>query len=198
MILIGTNLSPFTRRIAVAMHLLGIRYERRLLSTQKDAAELRKFNPIGRAPTLVLDDGTSLCDSGVILHYLLGQYAAERLLPPSGAARVRALTICGIAVSTMEKATALFVEARLRNAGTRRPAEEVRLANQVRVGLELLDARVRDCEPAALATIDAVCAFDFLRALPAQVWSGDERKCGALAALSDSCNRQGALRDFPI
>lgn len=35
-ILIGTNLSPFSRRVAIAMRILGIDYERRLWSTQKN------------------------------------------------------------------------------------------------------------------------------------------------------------------
>jgi glutathione S-transferase len=193
-ILLGTNQSPFTRRVAIAMQLLGIDYERRLWNTQKHAAELRHYNPMVRAPTLILDDGTMLVDSTTILHYLFGAHRSEVLLP---ADRTRVLAISGIAVSTMEKSTALFVEARLRSNGTPRPAEEEKLRDQIRTGLELLNSRFEpEREPLSLAVVDAVCAYDFTKIIPASVWSPDEQELVALAALSQRWNRNSPFREM--
>lgn len=199
MILIGRNTSPFTRRIAVVMQLLGIRHERRLLSATTNPLEIQPFNPMIRVPTLVLDDGTMLCDSHTILHYIMADRDAEALLPAAGAARTRTLEISGIAISIMEKAVALFVEARLREEFASRPAEEERLRNQIHAGFRLLESKlVHTAEPAMLAGIDAVCAYDFVHVLPESVWTRDEQRFRALAALSAQWNHAGPMRDFPL
>lgn len=70
MILIGQYDSPFVRRVAIAMHLYGVDYEHRPWSTFGDAAKIAPFNPLIRVPTLVLDDGESLVESGAILDHL--------------------------------------------------------------------------------------------------------------------------------
>ena len=53
MILIGMFDSPFVRRVAVSMNLLGIAFEHRNWSVGKDFELIRQFNPLGRVPTLV-------------------------------------------------------------------------------------------------------------------------------------------------
>jgi drug/metabolite transporter (DMT)-like permease len=70
MILIGMFDSPFVRRVAVTMNLLKIPFEHRNWSVGKDFDRIREFNPLGRVPTLVLDDGESLIESAAILDYL--------------------------------------------------------------------------------------------------------------------------------
>ena len=64
MILIGRNLSPFVRRTATALNHVGLDYDQKGLSTADDADEIRKYNPVGRVPTLILDDGEAIIDSG--------------------------------------------------------------------------------------------------------------------------------------
>jgi len=62
MILIGMFDSPFVRRVAVSMHLLDLPFEHRNWSVGKDFDQIRRYNPLGRVPTLVLDDGESLIE----------------------------------------------------------------------------------------------------------------------------------------
>jgi glutathione S-transferase len=50
-----------------------------------------KDNPLGKIPTLVLDDGTALFDSRVICEYLDSLHDGEKLFPSEGAARFRQL-----------------------------------------------------------------------------------------------------------
>jgi len=85
MILIGMFDSPFVRRVAVSMKLLAIPFEHRNWSVGKDFDRIREFNPLGRVPTLVLDDGESLIESATILDYLDDFVGPARsLLPPAG------------------------------------------------------------------------------------------------------------------
>ena len=70
MILIGQYDSPYVRRVAVSLHVLGHAFECRLLSVFRDADEMRRINPLGRVPALLLDDDAVLIDSWAILDYL--------------------------------------------------------------------------------------------------------------------------------
>jgi glutathione S-transferase len=73
---------------------------------------LRKVNPAGKIPTLLLDDGTALHDSSVICQYLDSLHAKEALYPMGGARRWAVLrteslcdSMCDAAVSAQyEKA----------------------------------------------------------------------------------------------
>ena len=94
MILIGMFDSPFVRRVAVSMKLLGMPFDHRNWSVGKDFELIRQFNPLGRVPTLVQADGSTLIESGAILDFLDDSVGVERaLLPRSGEARHEALRI---------------------------------------------------------------------------------------------------------
>ena len=67
--LIGMLDSPYVRRVAISLQLLGLRFEHRSLSVFRAFDEFHVVNPVVKAPTLVCDDGTVLMDSGVILEY---------------------------------------------------------------------------------------------------------------------------------
>ena len=82
--------SPFVRKVMVAAHEVGvtdqIRTVRTVVAMLKPARELFPENPLGKIPTLVLEDGTVLYDSQVIIEYLDSQ-AGHRLIPKEGPAR---------------------------------------------------------------------------------------------------------------
>src|SRR6187397_2062128 len=82
MILIGQYDSPFVRRVGIALTLYGLPFEHRPWSVFGDAEKVRQYNPLVRVPTLVLDDGLALVESGVILDYLDSRVpAAQAMLP---------------------------------------------------------------------------------------------------------------------
>jgi glutathione S-transferase len=111
MILIGMFDSPFTRRVAISATLLGIAFEHRNWSVGKDFDRIREYNPLGRVPTLVLDDGETLIESAMILDWLDEQAGPERaLLPASGSARRQALTIMAMATGAADKGIHLVIE----------------------------------------------------------------------------------------
>ena len=64
---------------------MGLAYRQVGLSTADDTAELAKFNPGVRVPSLVLDGGETLVDNSAIIDHLLEVGDPEhRLLPASG------------------------------------------------------------------------------------------------------------------
>lgn len=83
--------SPFVRKVMVAAHELGlvdrIQTVRTVVAMQKPARELLPENPLGKIPTLVLEDGTILYDSQVIIEYLDSLAGGGRLIPREGRAR---------------------------------------------------------------------------------------------------------------
>ena len=87
--------SPYVRKVMVFAHECGLagRIEcvRTLVAMTKPNIELLRINPLGKIPTLVLDDGSALYDSTVICEYLDSLHGGRKLFPPSGQARWTAL-----------------------------------------------------------------------------------------------------------
>jgi glutathione S-transferase len=111
MILIGQYDSPFVRRVGIALTLYGLPFEHRPWSTFSDADKIRPYNPLTRVPTLVLDDGTVLTDSHIILDYIDSLVPAGRaMFPEAEPARHRALAVAALATGLGEKAVSLFYE----------------------------------------------------------------------------------------
>lgn len=114
MILIGQYDSPFVRRVGLALTIYGLAFEHRPWSAFGDAELIRPHNPLTRVPTLVLDDGTALTDSHVILGYLDSLVAPERVLMPR--ARAGAARVIGLACGAADAGVSLFYEQRLHEA----------------------------------------------------------------------------------
>ena len=122
MLLIGQFDSPFVRRVGIALRYYGIRFDHAPFSVFRDAAEIARYSPLRKAPTLVLDDGLVLVESSHCLD-VIDRMASEAdrlegpglLLPRAGPERTRGLSICGFAMGAMEKSVSLVYEARLRD-----------------------------------------------------------------------------------
>lgn len=86
--------SPYARKIRIAAELLGL--SERIEIAAADAADpadsLRRQNPLGKIPTLVLEDGSALYDSRVIAEYL-DHLAGGRIIPTEPTARFAALRL---------------------------------------------------------------------------------------------------------
>ena len=135
--LIGMLDSPYVRRAAISLRMLGIPFEHRSLSVFRDFDTFRAINPLVKAPTLVCDDGCMLVDSTLIVDY--AETLAGRSLMPSGpGARRRALRLTGLALVVCEKAVQHFYEHK-RAADLRDAAWLQRVHGQLRDACALLD-----------------------------------------------------------
>ncbi|MEJ7598666.1 MAG: glutathione S-transferase family protein [Kofleriaceae bacterium] len=141
MILVGQYDSPYTRRVAIALHLLELPFTRDTRSVFADADAMRTINPLGRIPSLVLDDGEVLIDSAAILDYLDDRVGPERaLLPAQGSQRRRALQISALASGILDKAGTIIYERTLRPPDKQLASWLDRCAVQVSSGLAALEA----------------------------------------------------------
>ncbi|MFQ5984608.1 MAG: glutathione S-transferase family protein [Alphaproteobacteria bacterium] len=201
MILIGQLDSPFVRRVAVTMRLMGMSYERRPLSVFADYDVVRDINPLARVPILILDDGEVLVDSTPILDHLDENAGPDRaLVPPDGPERRQVLRLVAIALGACEKGAALVYERE------KRPPEKVyepwaaRLEGQIESALEALEA----VEPApwlagarmTQADVTTAVLYDFLRfyhlhLLPAGRYP-------RLEALAARCAELPAFAEVPV
>jgi glutathione S-transferase len=117
--LIGMLDSPYVRRVAISLKMMGVPFEHRSLSVFRNFDQFRGINPVVKAPTLVCDDGTVLMDSTLILDYLEGLVAPDRrLMPAAGKARQEALRLTGLALAACDKGVTLIYERE------RRPSEK--------------------------------------------------------------------------
>ena len=111
MVLIGMLDSPYVRRCAVSMKLMGVPFEHRSLSVFRNFSEFSRINPVVKAPTLVADDGTVLMDSTLILDYVEATLPPERRLTPVALdARLKALHVIGIALAGTDKGVSIVYE----------------------------------------------------------------------------------------
>src|ERR1700758_4075441 len=87
--------SPFGRKVRIAVSVLGLEREVAIepASTQDAADQIRRQNPLGKVPVLILDDGTTLYDSRVILEYLDHRAGGGRIIPNDPQRRFAALRL---------------------------------------------------------------------------------------------------------
>jgi glutathione S-transferase len=115
MVLIGMLDSPYVRRVAVSLKLMGLAFEHRSLSVFRTYDEFRRINPVVKAPSFICDDGTVLMDSTLILDYVEHCVAAGRkLMPDGGPERREALRLAGLALAACEKCVQIHYEKSLR------------------------------------------------------------------------------------
>lgn len=170
MILIGMFDSPFVRRVAVSMKLLEIKFDHKNWSVGRDQMQIRKVNPLGRVPVLVLDDGEVLTESSAILDYLDDRVGRDRaLLPPTGAPRRKALALMALATGAADKAVQQVYESFFRPEDKRHEPWLARLREQMHGALALLDRAAAEegedwlvDEGLTQADITVTCAFTYI------------------------------------
>ena len=112
MILIGQYDSPFVRRVAIALHHYGLAFEHRPWSVWGNAAEIARYNPLRRVPTLLLSDGCALVETFAILDSIDELVPPElTLIPRSGTVRRDILRVAALAAGVADKAVTLLYSA---------------------------------------------------------------------------------------
>ena len=132
--LIGMLDSPYVRRVAISMQLLGLRFEHQSVSVFRTFAEFQRINPVVKAPTFLCDDGEVLMDSTLILDYAEALARPRTLRPSDLQALQHDLRLTGLALAACEKSAQIVYERGLR------PAEKVHQPWIERVSGQLLAA----------------------------------------------------------
>jgi glutathione S-transferase len=86
--ILGSPGSPFVRKVRVIAAEKGIDVEYVVDRPSLPGSRVPQFNPLGKIPVLVLDDGQAIYDSVVIGEYLEGKQPQPRLVPEDFAGRI--------------------------------------------------------------------------------------------------------------
>lgn len=187
--LVGRFLSPFVRRVAATLNLYGMEFTSLPLATTTDGAAIAGYNPVGRVPSLILDDGEVLVDSNAILDHLDEVMGAAALTPQAGAERRLVLRATAIGVGVMEKTVHAYYETARRPEALRWAEGAANLQAQARGGFAALEEMAGGdflcLGRLTQADVTAVVALDFAaKVMPALVEGGYPR----LHALSARLN----------
>ena len=79
--LLASLASPYTRKVRIVLAEKKIDCDMELVDVAPVDNPVNRHNPLGKIPTLLLDDGTALYDSRVIVEFLDGKSPISRLIP---------------------------------------------------------------------------------------------------------------------
>lgn len=83
--LLGTNTSPYVRKVRLVLLEKNIPHEYLIAPPREPASQLALINPLGRIPALILDNKTCVYDSPVIAEYADSLNDAPILIPRTNA-----------------------------------------------------------------------------------------------------------------
>ena len=149
MILRSAAASPFGRKVRIAASLLGLSNE--ITFEQADTTNpndtVRRQNPLGKIPVLVLDDGSTLFDSRVILEYLDHRAGGGKIIPREPTARFAALRLQALADGMTDAQILVVYEGRLRPPEKHEPKWVDYQADKIVRGLAVLEAEPPPLDP---------------------------------------------------
>jgi glutathione S-transferase len=79
--LLAATASPYTRKVRIVLAEKKIECDLQMVDVAPVENPVNPHNPLGKIPTLILDDGTALYDSRVIVEYLDNVSPISRLIP---------------------------------------------------------------------------------------------------------------------
>ncbi|HXF66823.1 MAG TPA: glutathione S-transferase [Burkholderiales bacterium] len=110
--LIGTPASPYTRKARVVAAEKRIEYEFVVDSPTGEATRVPEYNPLGKVPVLITDDGTAVFDSRVIVEYLDNASPVAKLIPEDTRHRIQVRRWEALADGCTDAVVAVTVEKR--------------------------------------------------------------------------------------
>ncbi|RTL89048.1 MAG: glutathione S-transferase [Hyphomicrobiales bacterium] len=162
MILRYSAASPYARKIRIAAELLGLasRIEIVAASTADPKDSLRQQNPLGKIPTLLLEDGTALYDSRVIADYL-DYLGGHRLIPADPLRRFDVLRLQALGDGINDAALLIRYETATRRTELRDPEAIALQQGKIDRALAVLDAAPPE-GPVDIGQIAVACALGYL------------------------------------
>ena len=109
--LLGTNTSPYVRKVRMVLLEKHIPHEYLVDPPREPGSQVAQANPLGRIPALILDDGTCVFDSPVIAEYADTLNDNPILIPRNDAhARMRVKRWEALADGIMDSAVVVRTE----------------------------------------------------------------------------------------
>jgi len=164
--LIASYTSPYARKVRIALAEKKIEYDFVEESPWAAQTTVPTYNPLGKVPVLVLDDGTTLFDSRVIVEYLDTVSPVSRLIPEPNRQRIVVKRWEALADGICDAAVAVVLESK-RSARQQNKDWLERQLRKIDLGLKELGNELGDkvwCngEAYSLADIATGCALAYL------------------------------------
>jgi glutathione S-transferase len=186
--LVGMLDSPYVRRVAISLQLLGLKFEHQSLSVFRTFDEFSRINPLVKAPTLVCDDGEVLMDSTLILAYAEALARPRSLTPAALPELQHELRLLGLALAACEKAVQIVYERGVRPPEKLHEPWVQRVTGQLLAAFDGLEAELSRQPLAATSStvtqagVSSAVAWQFTRQVLPEVVP--ESRCPALSAYS--------------
>lgn len=163
--LIGSYTSPFVRKISVMLLEKGITFE--FINEQPYNAinGVAQYNPLGKVPALITDEGEVWFDSPIIAQYIELLGIAPALLPTEPVAALKIRQLEALADGIMDAAL-VSVRELARPVEQQSESELLRQREKVSQGLDTLERYLQEgtlsVDTLNLATIAIACAISYL------------------------------------
>lgn len=164
MILRFSPSSPFVRKVRIAAALLGFDSEMTLqrADTTDPNDTLRQTNPLGKIPVLIIDDGSAVYDSRVILDYLDGLAGGGKIVPRDPKQRLAALRLQALGDGILDASILTVYEGRYRKPEMHEPKWLELQAGKVSRALAMLEAAPPPVDPMPdVGQITLACALGY-------------------------------------
>jgi glutathione S-transferase len=174
--LIGSLTSPYVRKVRIVLAEKKIDYRLVLENVWAPETTIHTFNPLGKVPCLVMEDGEAVFDSRVICEYVDTLSPVGKLIPPSGRERVEVRCWEALADGMLDAAVLIRLEDTLRQPGQRSDAWLARQHHKIDDGLKAMSQGLAGKTWCAgnhysLADIAMGCALGYLDfRMPALNW----------------------------
>tara|TARA_Y100000739_G_C20553498_1_gene439426 strand:- start:309 stop:911 length:603 start_codon:yes stop_codon:yes gene_type:complete len=106
--------SPYVRKVSVVLIETGLDNSVEKIPTNvwDPETEIIKFNPLGKVPTLIIDDATIIYNSPLICEYLDSLHNGEKLFPTNDTNRWKALGLQALGDGMMDAGIIALLESR--------------------------------------------------------------------------------------
>lgn len=195
--LIGSIASPFVRKVRVVLAEKKLDYQFELENVWAADTAISTYNPLGKVPCLLMDDGSVMIDSRVMVEYLDTLTPVCKLLPPNGRDRADIKCWEALADGIVDAAVLVRLE-RQRPPELQSAAWIERQLQKVRLGLAALSERLGDAAYCTgihytLADVAVGCALGWLSfRFPEISWRDDHAN---LAQLLDKLSERQSFKD---
>lgn len=163
--LVGSYTSPYVRKISIVMLEKGITFEFVNDMPYEAQNKVTQYNPLGKVPALVTDDGEVWFDSPIIVQYLELLDIAPALLPREPLASLKIRQIEALADGIMD-AGLVSVREQARPPAQQSKTELLRQREKITRSLDALEKYVADgtlnANELNIATIAVACAMSYL------------------------------------
>ena len=196
--LIGSLASPYVRKVRVVMAEKKLDYAYELENVWTAETKIHEYNPLGKVPCLIMEDGSAMFDSRVIVEYLDTLTPVGKLLPPNGRDRADVKVWEALADGVIDAAVLVRLEKTLRPAEQQSAAWVERQMVKVHSGLSVMSANLGEsnfCKGNhyTLADVAVGCCLGWLSfRFPEIDWRGDYPN---LARLLDKLSERASFKD---